>query len=122
MTFNNDEKDDFKNCGICLIEFEENEDMTILECHKEKDRSTKIIIHIFHVDCIQKWFVKKLECPLCRTSFKAKFKKSIAEHPAANATELNLNITSGSGEERSEIHLDTQSLHSINLQNFSIED
>lgn len=41
VTFNNDEakihSDDFKNCGICLIDFEPDESMTLLECFKEKD-------------------------------------------------------------------------------------
>ena len=42
MTFNNDENkiqhsDDYKNCGICLIDFEPDESMTLLECFKEKE-------------------------------------------------------------------------------------
>lgn len=43
VTFNNDEdtncQDDFKNCGICLIDFEPDESMTLLECFKEEENS-----------------------------------------------------------------------------------
>ena len=56
MTFINEGKvmeatnsdDDFKNCGICLIDFQDNEDMIMLECSKEKDIFKTMQFHIFH--------------------------------------------------------------------------
>ncbi|MFH1461914.1 MAG: pentapeptide repeat-containing protein [bacterium] len=42
-------------CQICLEEFVENTEIAMLPCG-----------HIFHVECISKWFSQKYECPLCR--------------------------------------------------------
>jgi hypothetical protein len=35
--------------------------------------------HIFHQDCIAKWFEKKKECPLCRSNFESDIRKMIRE-------------------------------------------
>ena len=29
--------------------------------------------HNFHIDCVINWFLKKIECPLCRTNFETEF-------------------------------------------------
>lgn len=44
-------------CAICLEEFQANELCQVFPMCK----------HIFHSDCINHWFQKKLNCPICRT-------------------------------------------------------
>ncbi len=53
-----DEKDD---CRICMNNFEENEDKTLLPC-----------THKFHYDCLIEWGKHKQECPICRASIAKK--------------------------------------------------
>ncbi|TYJ98123.1 RING-H2 finger protein ATL64-like [Cucumis melo var. makuwa] len=50
--------DDEQECAICLCEIEEG----------EKCRKMKMCGHVFHKDCIDRWFTVELHCPLCRTS------------------------------------------------------
>jgi hypothetical protein len=33
--------------------------------------------HMFHQECITQWFFKKLECPMCRKSFKDDLLQSV---------------------------------------------
>ena len=45
-------------CVICITEFDENEDIVMLECHND---------HIYHYDCIENWIARgNRECPICR--------------------------------------------------------
>ncbi|KAH7307480.1 hypothetical protein KP509_22G061200 [Ceratopteris richardii] len=44
-------------CAVCLGEFRDN----------QKLRSLPFCKHIFHMDCIDKWFVAHSTCPICRT-------------------------------------------------------
>ena len=57
-------KDEFKNldeshkkCMICLEEFKENDICRIILC-----------THRFHDKCIQKWFDRKVKCPICNAN------------------------------------------------------
>ncbi|TYZ64264.1 hypothetical protein PybrP1_003129 [[Pythium] brassicae (nom. inval.)] len=43
-------------CPICLIEFEDDEDVRNLPCR-----------HIFHVPCIDEWFRRNTSCPMCKS-------------------------------------------------------
>ncbi|CAJ2633974.1 unnamed protein product [Trifolium pratense] len=44
-------------CSICFQDFEDGELVRILpKCY-----------HIFHLECIDKWFVQQGSCPICRT-------------------------------------------------------
>lgn len=57
----------FKNttkplCNICLEELQENTMVTKLPCN-----------HIYHTDCIDKWFNRNISCPTCRKEFINKF-------------------------------------------------
>lgn len=36
---------------------------------KEKVASALAERHVFHEECIEQWFQKKIECPLCRANF-----------------------------------------------------
>ena len=47
----------YKNCLICLNDFEKNELITTLPCS-----------HIFHCACLREWISYKKVCPLCRAS------------------------------------------------------
>lgn len=47
-------KEDEKVCSICLLDFEENQEISISECK-----------HIFHEKCIDNWLKIKRKCPLC---------------------------------------------------------
>lgn len=46
-------------CSICLIPIE-----------SETDNKVQKLIckHIFHFDCIRKWYQKSIDCPMCRNS------------------------------------------------------
>ena len=46
-------------CVICITEFEETEEIVMLECHSD---------HMYHYDCIENWISRgNRECPICRT-------------------------------------------------------
>ncbi|KAE8653244.1 hypothetical protein Csa_019886, partial [Cucumis sativus] len=47
-----------QDCAICLCEIEEG----------EKCRKMKTCGHVFHKDCIGRWFKVDGHCPICRTS------------------------------------------------------
>ena len=51
----NDEKDNFDFCTICLDD--EKEDLIKLNCN-----------HIYHRECITKWISTNDSCPICRLS------------------------------------------------------
>lgn len=44
-------------CPICLIEFEDDEDVRNLPCK-----------HIFHVACIDEWLKRNTSCPMCKSN------------------------------------------------------
>lgn len=44
-----------KECSICLVDFEETDDVVELKCS-----------HVFHQGCIVEWSDRKPECPNCR--------------------------------------------------------
>lgn len=46
-----------KSCAICLMDYEESDEIAELKCDKR---------HYFHSACLQDWLKKKLECPLCK--------------------------------------------------------
>ena len=46
---------DKKDCTICLNSFKHGDKALILPC-----------IHIFHTDCIKKWFKTQNTCPICK--------------------------------------------------------
>jgi len=43
------------DCSICLVEFSDDNDISITNCK-----------HIFHNDCIVEWSKYKKDCPICR--------------------------------------------------------
>ncbi|GFZ14256.1 RING/U-box superfamily protein [Actinidia rufa] len=48
----------FEECAVCLNEFKEEEKLRVIpNCS-----------HVFHVDCIDVWLQRNVNCPLCRTS------------------------------------------------------
>ena len=50
--------DQEEQCPICLIEFEQGDDIRILPCEKE---------HVYHKTCIDPWLLDvSSSCPLCR--------------------------------------------------------
>lgn len=46
---------EYKQCGICLENYQLNEKVTTLPC-----------FHFFHKSCLLNWFKNKKECPLCK--------------------------------------------------------
>lgn len=46
-----------ENCPICLDSIQEHQYVISLPCN-----------HVFHTDCITRWFNSNSTCPLCRTS------------------------------------------------------
>lgn len=82
-----------QECGICLQQFEDGEQLKALDCAKKlkeqnKDKDLESIdkkcdgnmMHIFHEVCIVKWFEKKTECPLCRASYDAQINEMVANN------------------------------------------
>lgn len=58
IVFNSSKYDEtltVKECSICILDFEINEDVVELTCK-----------HLFHHSCISEWSKRKLECPNCR--------------------------------------------------------
>ena len=51
----NDSKFINYECCICLKKYTYESIATILECE-----------HIFHKECLEKWFTKKKNCPICQ--------------------------------------------------------
>lgn len=65
-----------KDCAVCKCEFEDDEDITILECTKhtkklhEQENKFSLDYHYFHKECIKEWMTKHHAiCPLCKTSY-----------------------------------------------------
>jgi hypothetical protein len=44
-------------CSICLIQFDQSDDVVELSCK-----------HTFHRSCVLRWFREKTDCPVCRQS------------------------------------------------------
>ena len=44
----------YKECVICLEDMKNDEELILISCS-----------HIYHKECIQKWFQKNNICPLC---------------------------------------------------------
>ncbi|CAA6657732.1 unnamed protein product [Spirodela intermedia] len=48
----------YRECAVCLVEFEENDSL----------RTLPLCAHAFHVDCIDVWLRSHANCPLCRAA------------------------------------------------------
>ena len=89
----NDSSDD--NCIICLDNFKLNDEILYLPC-----------MHLYHKECIIKWFLKEDICPLCRDDYKK------------NKSNLNnYNINNNSAFEGGNINLNNESRISSILDN-----
>lgn len=53
--FNSDQEE---RCSICLDSYKESDHGRILCCD-----------HVFHAKCIEKWFKKSKDCPICKGEF-----------------------------------------------------
>lgn len=49
-------------CAICMVQFDEDTQVTPLPCD---------VRHYFHTECIEQWMREKTECPMCRTTIDA---------------------------------------------------
>ena len=47
--------DENKSCTVCLMEFENGEELRALPC-----------LHLFHPDCVDRWLQQNPKCPTCR--------------------------------------------------------
>ncbi|TDL22777.1 hypothetical protein BD410DRAFT_722463, partial [Rickenella mellea] len=47
-------------CGICLSQFKKDDSAYLVHCQ-----------HAFHEGCLEKWALRSLACPLCRSSLLA---------------------------------------------------
>jgi E3 ubiquitin-protein ligase DOA10 len=56
-TVDHNNQDNMKSCAICLMDYEESDEIAELKCDQR---------HYFHSACLQDWLKKKLECPLCK--------------------------------------------------------
>ncbi|KAK8854846.1 hypothetical protein IAR55_003585 [Kwoniella newhampshirensis] len=56
-----DAEEQDQQCPICLLDFEEGEDLRVLPCERE---------HVYHKVCIDPWLLQVASsCPLCRKDF-----------------------------------------------------
>lgn len=46
---------DSKCCSICCDDYNDSDELLLLEC-----------THMFHIKCIEEWFIKQTNCPNCR--------------------------------------------------------
>lgn len=67
--------DDLPCCSICLIHYNQGDRITNLECG-----------HVYHVECIKSWIVRKNHCPLCKARFAT---RPQGEPDEANANDQN---------------------------------
>ncbi|PWA38272.1 zinc finger, RING/FYVE/PHD-type [Artemisia annua] len=54
---NKGEKEEIDTCSICYDEYEENDKIGKLQCG-----------HLFDVECIKSWLLRKNSCPMCRAT------------------------------------------------------
>jgi len=52
-----------QKCSICLNEFKVGEKMTCLPCQPNN------MPHRFHSECLEPWFIRHRNCPVCRTQY-----------------------------------------------------
>jgi len=45
----------YKNCSICCDDFDDTSEIVITDCN-----------HCYHQSCIEEWFKRKTNCPICR--------------------------------------------------------
>ena len=50
-----DTDSEIHNCTVCMCDIEDNDECKKLNCG-----------HMFHIDCIDNWLRRTLECPMCR--------------------------------------------------------
>jgi len=60
------------------MQFEQDEMLKVLDCPSATEQQSTVK-HMFHQECIAKWFEKKTECPLCRTQYSDKISKCAKE-------------------------------------------
>lgn len=51
-------------CNICLMAIENESTVRMLNCY-----------HIYHSECIEKWFIEHMNCPTCKKDYKGKADK-----------------------------------------------
>jgi len=44
-----------EKCTICLSEYDQNDPVRRLPC-----------MHLFHIECVDKWLIQSKRCPMCR--------------------------------------------------------
>uniref|UniRef100_A0A3B0NAS7 Zinc finger, C3HC4 type (RING finger)/Ring finger domain containing protein, putative n=1 Tax=Theileria annulata TaxID=5874 RepID=A0A3B0NAS7_THEAN len=85
---NNSEMLDEHLCSICILNINDVDKVFLLPCDMR---------HLFHRDCLKKWFKRSSECPICRTNItqilsgkdkKAESKKVVPREPESNEHEL----------------------------------
>eukprot|EP01132_Coremiostelium_polycephalum_P005126 gene5126-6382_t len=94
-------KKNYPKCMICLIEFEFNELVTVLDCN-----------HIFHINCISKWLLNSsVNCPLDGLSI---IKQDHPPPELNNESNINTNIESNENLNNNEINHDSSKSTSSN--------
>ncbi|EAS06123.1 zinc finger, C3HC4 type (RING finger) protein (macronuclear) [Tetrahymena thermophila SB210] len=55
VNYKQKQQSEYKTCSICMCDYEEDEEINILDC-----------MHRYHVECISKWFQSRTTCPVCK--------------------------------------------------------
>ncbi|EAN32463.2 Ring finger domain protein [Theileria parva strain Muguga] len=93
---NNSEMLDEHLCSICILNINDVDKVFLLPCDMR---------HLFHRDCLKKWFKRSSECPICRTNItqilskkdkEKQSKKNASREPENDVQELNDVVTHSS--------------------------
>lgn len=67
-------REDYTQCSICLCEFEESDRVRVLPC-----------THVYHRNCIDKWFDESVKCPVCNADIRDQLRKNNTKHKSRNS-------------------------------------
>ena len=68
------EDDDWNKCLVCLVEYEEEQEIRTMPC-----------LHFYHRECIDKWLLKRASsCPICKFNIKADYNCTSSEQLSNN--------------------------------------
>ncbi len=81
VKFSEVKNEDNKKCMVCLLEFDDDDDVQCLECK-----------HVFHHKCLDEWVKYKPECPTCRSQIETETCVSETDEAISMRSPISLTI------------------------------